>query len=344
MRVNFDASKAEKDPRYKRLRFATGLPKPFMYGCCLMVWTACYEQRSPVISRAQLDAEAELAGFADHLIACDLALDLGGGMVHVKGVEERIKYLKDQSERSHQAVEAKRAKARLAHQTVEQTVDPWVNQTVDQTDNRLVQNQPLGQPNGSPNGQPNPQPSDLSVLSDSERTLPRDPGSTESAVVDRAIATGIAMIDRFADVAQALWSYRNERRAEIAPKCPGSGRGPPAMPPNNDGGPGDDLRKLIRGMRSAGDSWADIEAKIRDGIDCSAAKAERDLNCEHFALCFRGDEFARHAETSAEEIAKTPPSAMARGDAKRRRDALARAGPFDRPKPDAEYRPPIRKL
>lgn len=301
-RVNFDAV-ARRDPRFKELRLETGLPTPYVYGACLLVWAECYENRSPVLTKQAVDAEAEMKGFAEHMIKCRLASDCGDGKVFIHGVEERIRYLTAQRARSEKAVEAKKAKHQSDNQAVNQTVDPTVNQTV-----RI---EPSGQPNGQPSGEPLGEPSDLSI------------SSSQNTHTTRAI-------DLRREALRGPWDSRRAARQRaadaIGDRSPGDGFiepvGPVAM----------DLKARLDEMLSGGLGYAEAAKRLEHAVTIAEAKAVRDRNLVHFATLWTGEDWKRATETTAEAEALKIPSKLAQGEAMRRRtEALEPARNSNRP-------------
>lgn len=91
-RMSID-SKFGRDPRVLRLAKACGWSRRETMGALLDVWEVCYERVSEVLSIADIDAAAELDGFAQKLIECELGRATKRG-VRVSGAKERIAYLK----------------------------------------------------------------------------------------------------------------------------------------------------------------------------------------------------------------------------------------------------------
>lgn len=86
-----------RDPRIVRLARLLGHVDPdTTRGKLLHVFSNCYDRRSAVVRRE--DVDVVIAGLADAMIACDLALDTPEG-IRVAGAQERIDYLLRQAER-----------------------------------------------------------------------------------------------------------------------------------------------------------------------------------------------------------------------------------------------------
>ena len=91
-RVNVDIGLVRNDPRWMILCRNASLPLSAALGSAILVWGACYERRTPVLSAEEVDVVAERAGFATELVRARLAHDTPDG-VHLCGVEKRIGYL-----------------------------------------------------------------------------------------------------------------------------------------------------------------------------------------------------------------------------------------------------------
>lgn len=98
MRVNVDSS-ALTDPRIRRLGLRLGIPWRQAFGHLISVWMLCYDRRSNTISCEDADISAELEGFANAMVAADLAIPRGD-KIKVRGVDERIDFLNRQKERA----------------------------------------------------------------------------------------------------------------------------------------------------------------------------------------------------------------------------------------------------
>lgn len=96
VRVNVDSS-VITDPRFKLLAKRLGISLREAIGSCLFVWMTCYERRTKTLETMEVDAAAEIDGFADALIGVTLAHLDARGRVVLHGVEARIRFLKEQS-------------------------------------------------------------------------------------------------------------------------------------------------------------------------------------------------------------------------------------------------------
>lgn len=90
-------SKFGRDPRVLRLAKACGWSRRETMGALFDVWEVCYERVSEVLEAADVDAAAELDGFAANLIDCGLGRARKRGVL-IAGAKDRIKYLKDSRE------------------------------------------------------------------------------------------------------------------------------------------------------------------------------------------------------------------------------------------------------
>ena len=124
MRVNVD-SRALLDPRFARLgmRCSPAINRHEALGRCIRVWNAAYEARSPIMLCEDVDAHAEVIGFADAMIGSGLAALLDPSdadllrRAHLRGVKGRIDWLLLQDKKSALGV-AKRMAA-LNHVVLE---------------------------------------------------------------------------------------------------------------------------------------------------------------------------------------------------------------------------------
>lgn len=112
MRVNMDSS-IVTEPSFKRVAKTLGVSWREVIGSCFLVWVAAYERRSERMSRMDIDIAAELDGFADALVAHDLAHEIDEHDVHLRGVAKRIEFLERQAERGAKGGR-NRGKRRLA--------------------------------------------------------------------------------------------------------------------------------------------------------------------------------------------------------------------------------------
>jgi uncharacterized phage protein (TIGR02220 family) len=114
MRINID-EKILSDPRVKLAAARLRIGHYELIGRLLPVWTAAYNARSAVMPRRNVDVLSELPGFADALVAEDMANACDGDCVRLRGVAERIEFLLLQDAKRAQAVRAKREAAGLAN-------------------------------------------------------------------------------------------------------------------------------------------------------------------------------------------------------------------------------------
>lgn len=94
MRVNVD-SHALTDPRIKKLGLRLGCDWREALGRILSVWMLTYDRKNTKLDREDIDIAAEKVGFADAMVAVDLAIEVGGKL-HIRGAKERIEFLKKQ--------------------------------------------------------------------------------------------------------------------------------------------------------------------------------------------------------------------------------------------------------
>jgi uncharacterized phage protein (TIGR02220 family) len=86
-----------RDPRVTRLAANLHITRAEAMGRLLMVFAACYDLERDVLTCTDVDLAAERPGFGDEMFACDLAINVRGGM-RIKGACERIAYLKEKRE------------------------------------------------------------------------------------------------------------------------------------------------------------------------------------------------------------------------------------------------------
>lgn len=122
MRVNID-EKALAEPRIKRMaRSLTGkLGRPVHHfevlGRLTAVWMLCYSRRDPVIRVDDVDITSEIEGFAEVMVAEEMATATEGEQrVYVCGVAERIAFLERQTERGRKGGKAPRETEAMAMQ------------------------------------------------------------------------------------------------------------------------------------------------------------------------------------------------------------------------------------
>ncbi len=118
MRVNID-TKAQSDPRFPKLgqRLIPPTNRYEALGRCISVWMHNYEIRSPLLSAEDVDALAELPGFATAMVGAGLAR-VQGPVLWICGVQERIGWLLVQDHKRGLALAAKRASVGLPPQDV----------------------------------------------------------------------------------------------------------------------------------------------------------------------------------------------------------------------------------
>lgn len=95
-RMSVDDS-ALRDPRVLRLAKKVGWSRRETLGALLDVWATCYDRASAFAEAEDIDATAQCDGFAAALCKVGLADDSPAG-VRVRGVEDRIAFLKKQAE------------------------------------------------------------------------------------------------------------------------------------------------------------------------------------------------------------------------------------------------------
>lgn len=99
-RLSID-SKIQRDPRFKMLATALNISLHEARSRCLDVWFVCYDRRAEAVPARWIDTAADFPGFADGLVAADLA-ELDGNLVRVRGVDQRVTYLRNADERGRQ--------------------------------------------------------------------------------------------------------------------------------------------------------------------------------------------------------------------------------------------------
>lgn len=106
------ASRALTDPEIKRLAKVVCDRRPelavlpatvkhrYVLGVLLFVWEACYTRRSEYVDAETVDAIAEIDGFLDAMVECELAElpgdEVGEGLWRICGVADRIRWLDKQ--------------------------------------------------------------------------------------------------------------------------------------------------------------------------------------------------------------------------------------------------------
>jgi uncharacterized phage protein (TIGR02220 family) len=96
-RMSID-DKALRDPRVLRLAKRLGWSRRETLGALLDVWAVCYDRVASVLEVEDVDAAAELEGFAEHMGHVGLA-DLVPEGAEIRGAHKRIRYLANQAER-----------------------------------------------------------------------------------------------------------------------------------------------------------------------------------------------------------------------------------------------------
>ena len=109
MRLSVDGA-ALTDPRIRRLGKALGMTWFEAIGRLLSVWLLCYERRCAVVDVDDVDVVTERDGFAAAMVATKLAEQRPGGEVRVRGVEDRIEFLKRQVQKGKASAKARAAK------------------------------------------------------------------------------------------------------------------------------------------------------------------------------------------------------------------------------------------
>lgn len=71
-------------------------------GCLLDVWAICYDQMTPLLSKAVIDVAATRPGFAELLVESELARMDRSGKYLIRGAAKRIAYLLKQQEHGRQ--------------------------------------------------------------------------------------------------------------------------------------------------------------------------------------------------------------------------------------------------
>lgn len=107
-RVNLDG-KVWKDPRVKRLAKRRTWSMRETIGTLAAIWDVAYDNKTPIMRRIDVDTAAESDGFADDMIAEDLAEPIAEDLISVRlrGVHDRIEYLLRQAELGRRGGQAK---------------------------------------------------------------------------------------------------------------------------------------------------------------------------------------------------------------------------------------------
>jgi hypothetical protein len=119
-------SSIASDPRFELVGERLGLELDAIIGKCFRLWLVCYERRSDTLRKREVDVAVKSKGFADALIAENLADDSGDEVV-IHGVKSRIVFLQQQAERGRMGGEKGKGKPKRkprkanAKQTLSQT-------------------------------------------------------------------------------------------------------------------------------------------------------------------------------------------------------------------------------
>lgn len=111
MRVNVD-EKALSEPRIKRMakRLSAAKGREINHfevlGRLVHVWMLSYQRRSSVVDALDVDIVADMDGFAEAMMADEMAHRDDGG-VYICGVSERIQFLGEQAERGKAGAKAR---------------------------------------------------------------------------------------------------------------------------------------------------------------------------------------------------------------------------------------------
>jgi hypothetical protein len=119
-RMSID-DKMARDPRVLRLAKALGWSRRETMGCLLDVWSVCYDRVEDTLPEVDIDTAAELDGFTDRMVEVGLGARKRNGLVRVAGAEERLNYLRGQSENGRKgglkSAEARRVAGKQASST-----------------------------------------------------------------------------------------------------------------------------------------------------------------------------------------------------------------------------------
>lgn len=132
----------------------------------------------------------------------------------------------------------------------------------------------------------------------------------------------------------AIWNRMLDARGEAQPSCPRTSG--PGVAPHGD--LRNKLTERVVEELDAGFSPSEILARGATACACAAAKARRDRNMRHFSTVFDPVDWSRAMESIPSELEASSPSALAQGDAAKRR-AAGRAPPLRAhpPKTAMEY-------
>lgn len=81
-----------RDPRITQLALNLGMSRWEVMGRLIAVYAVCYDLERDVLTCSQVDLGAQHPGFGDEMFACELTVNVRGGM-RIKGAGERIAYL-----------------------------------------------------------------------------------------------------------------------------------------------------------------------------------------------------------------------------------------------------------
>lgn len=85
-----------RDPRLMRLAKACGWSRRETAGCLVLdVWPLGYDRESSDLLDADIDTAAGMDGFAQKMVEADLAVRRSTDRIRLRGLRDRIKYLKD---------------------------------------------------------------------------------------------------------------------------------------------------------------------------------------------------------------------------------------------------------
>jgi hypothetical protein len=76
----------------------------------LRLWHYCYITIDDTLKVASVDLQGGFTNLSEMLVRCDLAEDLGDGMIRIKGINKRIDYLKRASEHGKKSAEVRKRK------------------------------------------------------------------------------------------------------------------------------------------------------------------------------------------------------------------------------------------
>jgi hypothetical protein len=112
-RLNLDAQ-FFADKRIDRLAQVSQENPIMVRGRLIMLYMHCYNQRSAIVKRADIDVHVEWLddkiSYADLMVRSLLADDLGEDQFRIRGVADRIGYLEKRSEAGKKSVEVRREK------------------------------------------------------------------------------------------------------------------------------------------------------------------------------------------------------------------------------------------